>query len=171
MRAITDEDKTGFLAQACGHPARQHPQAGCRPFISLHDPDTRHGCPNSPIIWLQNFRLPMTQSLKELLAAKAALDMEIAKARTSAAEAALSKVQKLVTDFGFTQQQVFPYIPAKTSAPAKYRDPSTGATWTGRGKPPNWIKDQDRDDFLIERKPEAAQGPFLAEMAAAAARN
>lgn len=53
----------------------------------------------------------MTQSLKELLAAKAALDMEIAKARTSAADAALSKVQKLVTDFGFTQQQVFPYIP------------------------------------------------------------
>jgi len=50
----------------------------------------------------------MTQSLKELLAAKAALDMEIAKARTSAADAALSKVQKLVTDFGFTQQQVFP---------------------------------------------------------------
>src|SRR2546427_12966376 len=77
----------------------------------------------------------------------------------------------LVTDFGFTQQQVFPYIPEKTSAPAKYRDPATGATWTGRGKPPNWIKDQDRDDFLIESKPEAAQGPFLAEMAAAAARN
>ena len=94
----------------------------------------------------------MTQSLKELLAAKAALDMEIAKARTSAADAALSKVQKLVTDFGFTQQQVFPYIPAKTSAPAKYRDPSTGATWTGRGKPPNWIKDEpDRTKFLIEQ--------------------
>src|SRR3989442_1691848 len=84
--------------------------------------------PNSPIIWLQKFRTPMTQSLKELLAAKAALDMEIAKARTSAADAALSKVQKLVTDFGFTQQQVFPYIPEKTSAPAKYRDPATGAT-------------------------------------------
>ena len=127
--------------------------------------------PNSPIIWLQKFRTPMTQSLKELLAAKAALDMEIAKARTSAADAALSKVQKLVTDFGFTQQQVFPYIPEKTSAPAKYRDPATGATWTGRGKPPNWIKDQEREDFLIESKPEAAQGPFLAEMAAAAARN
>jgi len=132
---------------------------------------TPRGCPISPIIWLQNFTTPMTQSLKELLAAKAALDMEIAKARTSAADAALSKVQKLVTDFGFTQQQVFPYIPEKTSAPAKYRDPATGATWTGRGKPPNWIKDQDREDFLIESKPEAAQGPFLAEMAAAAARN
>lgn len=113
----------------------------------------------------------MTQSLKELLAAKAALDMEIAKARTSAADAALSKVQKLVTDFGFTMQQVFPYIPAKSSAPAKYRDPATGSTWTGRGKPPNWIKDQDRDDFLIEDKKQTSQGPFLAEMAAAAARN
>lgn len=32
----------------------------------------------------------------------------------------------------------------------KYRNPETGATWTGRGKPPNWIKDaENRDAFLI----------------------
>jgi len=41
----------------------------------------------------------------------------------------------------------------KTIAP-KYRDPATGNTWTGRGKPPRWIvaADQDgagRDQFLI----------------------
>jgi len=40
VRAITDEDKTGFPAQACGHPARQQAQAGCLPFIGLHAPDT-----------------------------------------------------------------------------------------------------------------------------------
>ena len=33
----------------------------------------------------------------------------------------------------------------------KYRDPETGRTWTGQGKPPNWIKDaRDRDVYLIE---------------------
>lgn len=34
--------------------------------------------------------------------------------------------------------------------PAKYRDPSTGATWSGRGRVPAWLADvQDRDSFLI----------------------
>lgn len=32
----------------------------------------------------------------------------------------------------------------------KYRDAATGKTWTGRGKPPNWIAGaKDRDAFLI----------------------
>ena len=37
----------------------------------------------------------------------------------------------------------------------KYRDPDTGKTWTGRGKPPAWIaaaiKQGREDDFLIDR--------------------
>ncbi|WP_280151379.1 H-NS histone family protein [Piscinibacter sp. XHJ-5] len=34
---------------------------------------------------------------------------------------------------------------------AKYRDPATGKTWTGQGRPPAWITDaKDRDAFLIE---------------------
>ncbi|HEX6705062.1 MAG TPA: H-NS histone family protein [Albitalea sp.] len=33
---------------------------------------------------------------------------------------------------------------------AKYRDPATGETWTGRGRPPNWIVSaKNRDEFLI----------------------
>lgn len=33
----------------------------------------------------------------------------------------------------------------------KYRDGATGKTWTGRGKPPDWIKDaKDRSAFLID---------------------
>jgi DNA-binding protein H-NS len=33
---------------------------------------------------------------------------------------------------------------------AKYRDAASGKTWTGFGKPPNWIKDApDRSVFLI----------------------
>lgn len=34
---------------------------------------------------------------------------------------------------------------------AKYRDPVTGATWSGRARPPAWIKDaKDRSKFLID---------------------
>jgi DNA-binding protein H-NS len=34
---------------------------------------------------------------------------------------------------------------------AKFRDPETGKTWTGRGKPPTWIAGvKDRTPFLID---------------------
>ncbi|TDY22067.1 DNA-binding protein H-NS [Paraburkholderia sp. BL6665CI2N2] len=45
---------------------------------------------------------------------------------------------------------------AATKAPQvkvspKYRDPVSGATWSGRARPPAWIKDaKDRSKFLIE---------------------
>ncbi|WP_419539411.1 H-NS family nucleoid-associated regulatory protein [Paraburkholderia bengalensis] len=33
----------------------------------------------------------------------------------------------------------------------KYQDPVSGATWSGRARPPAWIKDvKDRSKFLIE---------------------
>jgi len=45
--------------------------------------------------------------------------------------------------------------PAKQVAP-KYRHPETGATWTGRGKPPRWLVAAEaagatRDQFLINK--------------------
>jgi DNA-binding protein H-NS len=36
-----------------------------------------------------------------------------------------------------------------TKVAPKYRNPATGETWTGRGKAPKWIADQDREQFLI----------------------
>lgn len=42
---------------------------------------------------------------------------------------------------------------------ARYRDPATGKTWTGRGKPPNWIASAaNRDVFLIDGAAAAASG-------------
>lgn len=32
---------------------------------------------------------------------------------------------------------------------AKYRDPLTGATWSGRGKTPKWISGFDRSQYAI----------------------
>lgn len=111
---------------------------------------------------------PMTQTLKELMAERAQLEAAIAAARQSESATALSRVHELVSEFGFTMQQIFPLTPAKKQGEPKYRDDETGATWTGRGKPPTWILGKNREDFLIEQAP-SEQGPFLAEMAAAAA--
>ena len=33
--------------------------------------------------------------------------------------------------------------------PAKYRDPQSGATWSGRGRAPRWLEGQDRTTFEI----------------------
>jgi len=32
---------------------------------------------------------------------------------------------------------------------AKYRDPQSGATWSGRGKTPRWINGVDRSQYAI----------------------
>ncbi|SMG51164.1 H-NS histone family protein [Paraburkholderia susongensis] len=40
---------------------------------------------------------------------------------------------------------------ARTATPAKYRNPETGATWTGHGRAPGWIASaKDRASFLID---------------------
>ena len=88
-------------------------------------------------------------SYAELLAQKRLLDEQIANARKAESEQALQAVLQLVQEFGFTAQQVFPWKPQPKKVAAKYRDPATGATWSGRGKPPQWIAGKDRTPFVI----------------------
>lgn len=88
-------------------------------------------------------------SYSELLAQKKLLDEQIANAKKAESEQALQTVTQLVQEFGFTAQQVFPWKPAPKKVTAKYRDPDTGATWSGRGKPPQWIAGKDREPFVI----------------------
>jgi DNA-binding protein H-NS len=33
--------------------------------------------------------------------------------------------------------------------PPKYRDPVSGATWTGRGRAPLWLNGRSKEDFVI----------------------
>lgn len=88
-------------------------------------------------------------SYADLLAQKKSLDAQIAQARKAESEQALQTVLQLVREFGFTAQQVFPWKPVPKKVVAKYRDPDTGATWSGRGKPPQWIAGKERAPFVI----------------------
>jgi len=58
---------------------------------------------------------------------------------------------------------------ARPPVPPKYRDELSGQTWTGRGKPPVWLKtllDQGRtkEEFLINKAAAALPVHFSAEL-------
>ena len=101
----------------------------------------------------------MTASLKDLLAQREALEKAIVDARQAEIAQAVQQVRELVAQHGLTVQDVFPVRGARAASKgagkstgkvaAKYRDPATGQTWTGRGKAPKWIDGQDRSRFLI----------------------
>ena len=87
---------------------------------------------------------------KTLLAQKAELEAQIAQAQAEHKAEGIAAARAMIQEHGLTAADVFPPTKAKGSVGApKYRDPATGATWTGRGKPPNWINGKDRAPFLI----------------------
>lgn len=97
----------------------------------------------------------MTISYKDLVAQRAALDARIEAARKAEIGEALATIRQLISEFGLTAEDVFPAarksgaLKGATVAP-KFRDPATGSTWTGRGKPPLWIRDApDRSKYAI----------------------
>lgn len=89
---------------------------------------------------------------KELLEQKKDLEKRIEEARRVEAEAALDEVRRIVADFGFTPDDIFGRRrrSAGEAGAAKYRNPETGDTWSGRGRPPRWLKDQDLELFRIK---------------------
>lgn len=89
-------------------------------------------------------------SYRELMEKKKNLDEQIAKVRKVEAATALAAIRAQIAEFGFTAQEVFPWQEPKKKAPAKYYDAQTGATWSGKGKPPRWIQGKDREAFLIQ---------------------
>lgn len=93
-------------------------------------------------------------SYKELLKQKEALEQQIHEARGRELSEAVARVRSLVAEYEMTAEDVFP--PARSVRPGtgakvapKYRDPNTGQTWTGRGKAPKWIQNEDREKFAI----------------------
>jgi DNA-binding protein H-NS len=93
-------------------------------------------------------------SYKELLKQREALEQKINEARRNELSEAVAQVRALVAEFGLTAQDVFPAGRARSASAGskvapKYRNPATGQTWTGRGKPPKWIQNENREQFVI----------------------
>ena len=86
-------------------------------------------------------------SLAELMAQKAAIEKRIADARKSERAAAILKIKTLMAEYGLTPADLSgkPASAGRASrkgskVPAKYRDPATGDSWSGRGLQPKWLK-------------------------------
>ncbi|MDT8843794.1 H-NS histone family protein [Paraburkholderia fungorum] len=88
---------------------------------------------------------------KDLLAQKGQLEKLIAEAHKKEASATLERVREAVAEFGFTPEDVFGKRRKDAGVPVapKYRHPETGETWSGRGRAPRWLKDQDLERFRI----------------------
>lgn len=93
----------------------------------------------------------MTADYKTLLQQKAELEARIAETLKVEKGNVIAKVRELVQAYGLTSDDIFGSGKPKSGnvGVPKYRNPATGATWTGRGKPPRWIEGQDRKSFEI----------------------
>jgi DNA-binding protein H-NS len=92
-----------------------------------------------------------------------ALAVETEAARKAEVEAVIAEMRAKAAEYGLEPHDIFPPKrgrrpgPEKADdarrapVPPKYQDPKTGATWSGRGKPPAWIAAaKNRDRFLIK---------------------
>ncbi|VWC71259.1 DNA-binding protein [Burkholderia lata] len=94
---------------------------------------------------------------KDLKAQMDALAEQAEAARLAEFRAIVDDIRTKVAEYGITEKDVFGVrrgrMARKPAAPveAKYRDPKTGATWSGRGRAPAWIKEaKNRNRFLIQ---------------------
>lgn len=92
-------------------------------------------------------------TLADLIAQKDALEKQIEAARKAELKNAINQAKAIVAAHGLTAEDIFgkdKVVRKSTNKVApKYRDPATGATWTGRGRTPQWLQGKTVTDFLI----------------------
>ncbi len=102
----------------------------------------------------------MATTIRDLLAQKDVLEKQIRDAQAAAKATAVADVRKLMADHGLTVADLTSSVKgkaemkARSKVAAKYRDPVTGSTWTGRGLKPKWMvaaigAGKSLDDFRI----------------------
>ena len=87
------------------------------------------------------------------MAQREQLDKQIKEAIAREKADGIFKAKVIIEQYGLSASDLFSRKAGVKSqggkvAP-KYRNPSTGETWTGRGKAPKWIDGKDRSNYLI----------------------
>jgi len=101
---------------------------------------------------------------KELVAQKAALEVQLSDVRANEVAGVIEKIQGLMAEYELTVDDIATkrrrgrpasgaakgkaVAKEKAPLPPKYQDPKTGATWSGRGRAPAWLG-KNRARFLI----------------------
>lgn len=86
-------------------------------------------------------------TLQQLLDQKAALEKQIETTRKQAKSEAIAQVKSLMSEYGLTSADLTGKTVGKPASSvkgskvaAKYRNNSTGESWSGRGLQPKWLK-------------------------------
>lgn len=92
----------------------------------------------------------------DLKAQIARLQAQADEARRTEVDNVVADIRQKIAEYGLTAQDLGFAVaakrgrpPKKAPLPAKYQDPKSGNTWSGRGKPPKWIVGKNRERFLI----------------------
>ena len=92
---------------------------------------------------------------RELKAEIQRLQAEAEQARLAEKAAVLDTIRAMIIEYRLLPPDLGFTTEARTgNAPgaAKYRDPATGATWSGRGRAPAWLAGTDRSRFEIKER-------------------
>jgi len=86
----------------------------------------------------------MSTPIDDLIAQREALDRKILELKSAAKSEAIARVRQLMEEHGLVATDLSTIAQGKVASPtrkvaAKYRDPTSGATWTGRGLKPKWL--------------------------------
>ena len=89
-------------------------------------------------------------SLQDLIAQKEALEREIERTKQQGRTDAIAKIHALMAEYGLSAADLVGKAGKGArgksgkgkggKVPAKYRNSSTGETWSGRGLQPRWLK-------------------------------
>ncbi|NLP59634.1 H-NS family nucleoid-associated regulatory protein [Paraburkholderia sacchari] len=94
-------------------------------------------------------------SYKQLTAQLEKLHKEVAAAREKEVEQAIADIKAKIAEYDITAEELGfssqrPASARKKPLPARYKNPKTGETWSGRGRAPGWLAGvKNRDRFLI----------------------
>ena len=85
-------------------------------------------------------------TLKELLAQQQALNQQIAALKAQETAAAISKALEIIAEYELSAEELFGAAKgakgtrkASGKVAPKYKNPTTGELWTGRGRAPKWV--------------------------------
>ncbi|KLU24883.1 hypothetical protein EOS_17745 [Caballeronia mineralivorans PML1(12)] len=93
---------------------------------------------------------------QELLVQKNELEQRIAEKREEEILLVIAGIREQIAAYGFTFRDLFERHEARDvtrvwHAP-RYRDPKSGETWSGRGRPPAWFDKRTRDIFAVSEQ-------------------
>lgn len=92
-----------------------------------------------------------TSTYQELCAQRDDLNQKIEAALVRERREAMLRILEKMNFYGISISELATASRGKTKkvAEVRFRNPQSGETWSGRGKPPRWIAGKDRAEFRV----------------------